>query len=74
MKNKDYFVSPHIDGWQVKRAGASKASAITANQLDAFEIGRELAKKSCGELSTQNKQGKIRDKRSYGNDPFPPKG
>ncbi|AXA34157.1 DUF2188 domain-containing protein [Francisella adeliensis] len=74
QKNKNYFVSPHPEGWQTKRAGATRASAVTTTQGDAFEIGRKLAKKSHGELSIQNRQGNIRDKRSYGNDPFPPKG
>ncbi|AEB27593.1 hypothetical protein FNFX1_0645 [Francisella cf. novicida Fx1] len=73
-KNNNIFVSPHDLGWQVKKANTNRATKVCNTQADAFEYARKLAIKNQSELSVQGKNGKIRDKRSYGNDPFPPKG
>ena len=62
------------EGWDVKRENAIKASAHTNTQAEAIERGREIAEKNKTGLTIHGKNGKIRDKRSYGNDPYPPKG
>lgn len=68
-------VTPHPDGgWQVKAAGASKATVRTNTQKDAYAIGRQIAINQGSELFVHNKHGQIRDRSSYGNDPFPPRG
>ncbi len=68
-KGKDVFVGPHKDGWQVKKAGNDKASAVTETKKEAVDLGRELAKKEQSELVIQNQDGKIAQKDSHGNDP-----
>lgn len=61
-------------GYQVKSSGSSKAYRRTETQRKAIEIGRELARNQHSELVIHGRDGKIRQKNSYGNDPFPPKG
>ncbi len=68
-------ITPHPNGgWQVKAAGASKATVITNTQKEAINIGRQIAMNQSSELFIHNKQGQIRERNSYFNDPFPPKG
>lgn len=73
-KGKNQHVTPHQDGWQVKGAGNSKATAVTNTQNEAINIAREIAKNQASELLIHGKNGQIRDKNSYGNDNYPPKG
>ncbi len=58
----------------MKGAGNSRATVVTGTQKEAIRVGREIAKNQGGELFVHNKQGRIRERDSYGNDPFPPKG
>lgn len=66
---KNQHVTPHPDGWQVKGAGNSKATAVTKTQAEANEIAKEIAKNQQSEVLIHGRDGKIRDKNSYGNDP-----
>lgn len=47
---------------------------VVSTQKEAIEIATKIAKNQGSELTIQGKDGRIRDKRSYGNDPYPPKG
>jgi hypothetical protein len=71
---KNQHVVPQENGWAVKGAGNSKATVVTNTQKEAIEAAREIAKNQESELVIHGQNGKIRDKNSYGNDPFPPKG
>lgn len=66
-------VTPKGDMWQVKKAGGEKATKIFDTQKEAIEYGRNIAKNQGSELVIHGSDGRIRDKDSYGNDPFPPK-
>lgn len=73
--SKNQHVTPHVKGgWQVKGAGNSRATARTATQADSISIARRIAKNQGSEVVIHRTNGKIRDKNSYGNDSFPPKG
>ena len=67
-------VTPHRDGWQVKGGRNSRATVVTSTQREAIRVGKEIAKNQGSELFVHNKQGQIRERNSYGNDPYPPKG
>ena len=67
-------VTPHGEKWQVKGAGNSRATVITNTQREAIEIGKAIAKKQGSELFIHNSIGQIRERNSYGNDSYPPKG
>lgn len=71
--SKNQHVTPKNGAWQVIGAGNSKATKLFDTQKDAISYGREIAKNQKSELVIHNKQGKIRDKDSYGNDNCPPK-
>lgn len=75
MAEKNQHVTPHPDGgWQVKGAGNQRATVRTETQKEAYEIAREIAKNQGSEVIIHGRDGKIREKNSYGNDPYPPKG
>lgn len=72
---KNQHVTPNGNGnWQVKGAGNSRATAITSTQREAINIAREIAKNQKSELIVHGTDGRIRQKDSYGNDSFPPRG
>lgn len=71
---KNQHVVPHPDGWAVKGEGNSKATKITDTQQEAINHARAIAKNQESELLIHGKDGKIRERDSYGNDPYPPKG
>jgi len=71
---KNIFVSPNGDKWSVQSAGSQKPYRVTNTQKEAITIGREIAINNKSELIIQGRDGKIREKNSYGKDYFPPKG
>jgi len=72
---KNQHVTPHPEGgWQVKGAGNQKATARTDTQREAIQIARDIARNQESELIIHGTDGRIRQKDSEGNDPFPPRG
>jgi Uncharacterized protein conserved in bacteria (DUF2188) len=71
-------VSPNSGGgWDVQKPGASRASSHHDTQAAAQAAARQyLGNEGGGELVTQGRNGRIRDKDTVppGHDPFPPKG
>lgn len=67
-------VVPDGGKWAVRKSGSSRASRVFDTQKDAVESARELAKKQKTELYVHGRDGKIRQRDSYGNDPHPPRG
>lgn len=72
-KRRDQHVVPHKDGWAVKPAGGERASSVHETQLEAIERAREIAQHQHTELFVHGRNGRIRERDSHGNDPFPPK-
>ena len=71
---KDYWTTSHPDGWQVKGSGNSRATSIHARQEDAWAETRARAKEAGGEAYLNGRNGKIRARNTYGNDPKSTKG
>ena len=72
---KNYWTSKRKDGkWAVKKEGSDKASSLHSKQDNAWREARRLAKGNSSEAFLKGKDGKIRARNSYGNDPYPPKG
>ena len=71
---KNQHAVPHGDQWAVKGAGNSKATRVVPTQAEAVKIARDIARNQGAELFIHRPNGQIRDRDSYGNDPFPPKG
>lgn len=71
---KNIHVVKNGDIWKVKQEHALRSSGNFGTQKGAFERAREIAKKNGQEVIVHRPDGSIRDKYSYGNDPYPPKG
>jgi len=68
-------VVPRPNGeWAVRNSGASRATRVFETQNDAIKFGRQAARKEGTEFYVHRKDGTIRERDSYGRDPFPPKG
>jgi hypothetical protein len=61
-------------GWDVKRGGADRASGHYDRKQDAIDAGRMISQNQGTEFRIHNKDGKISQSDSHGNDPNPPKG
>jgi hypothetical protein len=66
---KNQHVVKHNDGWAVKGAGNGKATKVTSTQQKAIQAATKIAKHQQSEVVIHGRDGKIRDKDSYGNDP-----
>ncbi|WP_427180019.1 DUF2188 domain-containing protein [Paenibacillus sp. TC-CSREp1] len=72
---KNQHVTPHRDGgWQVKGAGNDRATARANTQAEAIARATEIARNQRSEVVIHRENGQIRDKNSYGNDRYPPRG
>ena len=76
-RRKDLHVVPHSGkGWAVRKPGAKRVSSTHRTQKEAIDDARGRLRRESGsgrrELVIHREGGKIRDSRSYGNDPVPP--
>lgn len=70
---KNQWVSPRGDKWAVHGEGNQRDTKQFATQREAISYARSIAINQKSELITQGRNGKIRSKDSYGNDPYPPR-
>ncbi|EGZ44572.1 DUF2188 domain-containing protein [Neisseria wadsworthii] len=73
MSKKNQHVVPHPDGWAVKGAGNSKATAVYTTQKEAIARAEGIAKNQRTDTKIHGVDGRIRAGNSYGNDPCPPR-
>ena len=76
MPNKDNFwTSPREDGrWESQREGSQRPSRVFDTQREAWDYSRDRARTNGGEAYLQGRDGQIRERNTYGKDPYPPKG
>lgn len=74
MSRKNQHVVPHGNEWGVRGEGNERLTYITPTQSEAINLARDIAENQQSELFIHNRQGQIRERNSYGNDPYPPKG
>jgi hypothetical protein len=68
----EYWTGPRRDGgWSVKRNGTSKATSVHNTKFEAWKETRRLARGAGTEAFLKGKDGKIRTRNTYGNDPYP---
>ena len=72
-RKKNIWITPHKDGWSVKREGSARSSMVARTKKEAEKFGRHLGKQDGVEVITQRKDGTIQSKDSFGIDPNPPK-
>ncbi len=71
--NKNQHIVPYNGIWAVRGEGNSKVTSVHQTQAEAIDAGRAIARNQKSELVIHGRDGRIRDKDSYGNDPYPPK-
>lgn len=71
---KNQHVVTHPNGWAVQGEGNERATSIHSTQAEAIEAARGIARNQQSELLVHGRNGQIRERDSYGNDPYPPKG
>jgi hypothetical protein len=74
VTKKAQHVVPRDGGWAVRSTGASRVSGRFQTQDEAIAVGRERARSQGTELYIHGKDGRIRERNSYGTDPHPTKG
>lgn len=75
MTRTVYEVSPHAEGWQVKRRGASRAASTHSTKSDAIAAGRRVCKNNKpSQLVVKKRDGTIETEYTYDDDPYPPSG
>ncbi|MBU4445563.1 MAG: DUF2188 domain-containing protein [Candidatus Marinimicrobia bacterium] len=74
MPRKTHHVVPDPDGgWNAKKGGNQRASKHFDTKKDAEGWGRNVSRNQKTEFVIHNKDGKISQSDSHGNDPCPPK-
>ena len=69
---KNQHVVPNNGKWGVKGAGNKKFTEVSSTQAQAIDRAKSIAKNQSSEVVIHGRDGKIRDKDSYGPDPHPP--
>lgn len=69
---KGVHVVPSNGKWGVKGAGNQKNTVVTRTQEQAIKKATVIAKNQQSELIIHGRNGRIRERNSYGNDPYPP--
>lgn len=73
--NDNFWVSQRPNGqWAVQREGGEKASGLFDTQAEAWDRAKKLSRGNRGEAFLKGIDNRIRERNSYGNDPYPPKG
>jgi len=74
MTKKNQHVVPHASGWAVRGAGNERATSVHGTQREAISAEREVAIRQGSEMLIHGENGRIRERNTYGRDPYPPKG
>lgn len=74
MSGKNQHVVPRANEWAVRGAGNSRDTSHHSTQAQAERAARDIAIHQKSEVLIHGENGRIRERNSYGNDPFPPKG
>jgi len=70
---KNQHVVRREDGWAVRGEGNTRDTSHNRTQGQAIDAARDIARNQHSEVVIHDQHGRIRDKDSYGNDPFPPR-
>ena len=71
--SKNQHVVKRDHGWAIRGEGNSRDTSRHGTQTEAIEAARDIAINQRSEVVIHGRNGRIRDKDSYGNDPNTPK-
>ena len=69
---KNQHVVPRNGQWAVRGEGNKKVTSVHDTQAHAIETARDIARNQRSEVVIHGRDGRIRDKDSFGSDPCPP--
>jgi hypothetical protein len=72
MPNQHVVKRDH-GSWAVRGAGNNRDTSRHPTQGDAVDAARDIARNQKSDVVIHRADGRIRDRDSYGNDPFPPR-
>lgn len=64
----------HEDGWAIRRESGDRVLSVFSTQQEAIEKGREIAEREGVEHLIHGRDGRVRERNSYGKAPHPPRG
>lgn len=73
-RSANQHVVPRDGEWAVRKEGSSRDTSRFSTQEEAIRAGRRIARNQGSELLVHGRDGRIRERRSYGDDPHPPSG
>jgi len=73
MAKRNQHVVPHDGKWAVRGEGNQRVTRVTDTQREAIDAARDIAQRQKAEVIIHKRDGTIRDRDSYGNDPCPPR-
>jgi len=74
MPKSTHVVPNSNGGWDIKQSNGERSSGHFDTKQPAVNRAREISQNQRTELVIHNKDGRISQKDSHGNDPFPPRG
>jgi Uncharacterized protein conserved in bacteria (DUF2188) len=74
MTKKNQHVVPHDGDWAVRGAGNGRVTSVHDTQAQAIDRAQEIARNQQSEMLVHGRNGRIRERNSYGRDHFPPRG
>jgi len=74
MGKNQHVVKRNGNNWAVRGENNSRDTSIHTTQSNAFNAARQIAINQQSEVLIHGRDGKIRDRNSYGNDNCPPRG
>ncbi len=74
MGKRNQHVVPHPKGWAVKPARGKRPSSVHRTQKEAIDQASLIAENQETELFIHGRDGRIRERNTYGPDPHPPEG
>ena len=74
MRGKGQHVVPRDGKWGVRKSGSDKVTKKFDTQREAIGEARRIARNQSTEVYIHGRDGRIRSRDSYGEDPYPPKG
>jgi hypothetical protein len=73
-KQGDVHVVPSDKGWRVEVEGSTRPRSTHDTQAEAASAARKVARKNKSELLIHGRNGRVRDRSTYGHDPRRTKG
>ena len=69
-----HVIRGNSGGWQVRVEGTARARSIHETQAEAARVGSAIARKNRSGLLIHGRDGRIRERSTYGHDPRRTKG